>query len=256
MTATDADSRRVQRWLRRCLGQGQLELESFQRLHGYSNCELVACETDQGPVVLKRYAPGFVDYSRLGPIATARKHTLVLQELPAFGVPTPRFRGFAAHRKQAALAMEWIAAEPITAVGRLEAARILARLHSISLANLSEELVGLANRSTPNHDRIGAAPEEPSLRETTLQHGDYFSINFAASGGAVRVLDWDFFACGDPMWDLAFLLKADAVKEEREGIDVEGIMGAYREVRPFDSARLDWHLACFRTYWQKRERGG
>jgi len=216
----------------------------------------VACETDQGTVVLKRYAPGFVDYSGLGPVATAGKHLLVLQELPALGVPTPRPLGFATQEEEAALAMEWIATEPLTPAGRLEAARVLARLHSISLTDLSGEFADLATRSTPNRGRLGEMPGEPPLRETTLQHGDYFSVNFAPAGDTVRILDWDFFACGDPMWDLAFLLKADSRKEDRESIDTEAVTRAYREVRPLDSARLTWQLDCFEAYWQKREQGG
>ena len=227
-------------------------MESHRSLHGYSDCELVACETDQGTVVLKRYAPGFVDYSRLGPIATARKHILALQELPALGVPTPRPLGFATQGTEAALAMEWIDAEALTTAGRLEAARVLARLHAISLAELSGGLADLVTRSTPNCSRVGKVPNEPPLRETTLQHGDYFSVNFAATGEAVHILDWDFFACGDPMWDLAFLLKADSLKEDREGVDMEAVTLAYRNVRPFDSARLAWHLDCFEAYWRRR----
>jgi aminoglycoside phosphotransferase (APT) family kinase protein len=252
MTSVETDRERIQRWLRRSLGQEQLELESYRSLHGYSDCELVACQTDQGKVVLKRYAPGFVDYARLGPVATARKHLLVLQELPALGVPTPRPLGFATQGEEAALAMEWIDTEPLTPAGRLEAARVLARLHTISLADLSEELADLAIRSTPNRGRLGEVPDEPPLRETTLQHGDYFSVNFAATGDVVSILDWDFLACGDPMWDLAFLLNVESSKEDREGIATEAVIRAYREVRPFDAARLAWHLDCFRAYWRKR----
>ena len=248
----ETERERIQRWVRWCLGQEQLRLESHRSLHGYSDCELVACETDLGTVVLKRYAPGFVDYSGLGPVGTARKHLLVLQELPALGVPTPRALGFATREEEAALAMEWINTEPLTPAGRLEAARVLARLHSISLTDLSRELADLATRSTPNQSRLGEVLGEPPLRETTLQHGDYFSINFAVTGSGVRILDWDFFACGDPMWDLAFLLKADPRKGDREGVDMEAVTLAYRDVRPLDSARLAWHLACFRAYWRKR----
>jgi aminoglycoside phosphotransferase (APT) family kinase protein len=243
---------RLQRWLRWCLGQEQLELKSHRSLHGYSDCELVACETDQGMLVLKRYAPGFVDYSRLGPVATARKHLRVLQELPALGVPTPGPLGFATQGEEAALAMEWIDTEPLTPAGRLEAARVLARLHTISLADLSGELADLVTRSTPNRTCRVEVLGEPPPWETTLQHGDYYSANFAATGSAVTILDWDFLACGDPMWDLACLLKAELVKEDREAVDAEAVTLAYRDVRPFDSARLAWHLACFQAYWRKR----
>ena len=254
--ALQVQRERVETWLRRCLGQEQLELLSYRSLQGYSDCELVACETAQGTVVLKRYAPSFVDYSRLGPVGTARKHLLVLRELPALGVPTPRPLGFATQGEEVALAMEWIDTEPLTPAGRLEAAQVLARLHAISLADLSGELADLATRSTPNRGRLGEVSGEPPLRETTLQHGDYFPVNFAARGSAVRILDWDFFAFGDPMWDLAFLLKADSRQEDRERVDIEAVTRAYREVRPFDDARLDWHLACFRTYWRKRDQDG
>ncbi|UCG87985.1 MAG: phosphotransferase [Gemmatimonadota bacterium] len=231
-------------------------MKSYRSLRGYSDCELVACETKHGTVVLKHYAPGFVDYSRLGSVATARKHMLVLQELPALGVPTPRPLGFATQGDQAALVMEWIETEPLTPADRLQAARVLARLHSISLADLSEELAHLATQSTPNRGRLGEVPNEPPLRETALQHGDYFSVNFVVTGGTVSILDWDFFACGDPMWDLAFLLMADPRKEGRDGVDMEAVTRAYRDLRPFDSARLAWHLDCFRAYWQKRGQDG
>jgi aminoglycoside phosphotransferase (APT) family kinase protein len=167
-------------------------------------------------------------------------------------VPTPRPLGCATHGEEAALATEWIEAESLTPATRLEAARVLARLHTISLADLSGELADLATQSTPNCGRLGEVLNEPPLRETTLQHGDYFSVNFAVTEGAVRILDWDFFACGDPMWDLAFLLKADACQEDREGIDMEAVTRAYRDVRPLDSARLAWHLACFGAYWRER----
>jgi len=244
---------RLRTWLRRCLGQEHLELKDCRPLPGYSDCEIVACKTEQGTVVLKRYVPEFVDYARLGPVGTARKHALVLQEFPPLGVPTPRFLGFAAEGEEAALAMEWIAAEPLTPAHRLEAARVLARLHSLALDDLSEELADLAVRSTPNRGRIGEAPNEPPLQETTLQHGDYFSVNFAAARGTVKVLDWDFFALGDPMWDLAFLLKADFRREDRERVDMAAVLQAYSDVRPFDAARLDWHVACFEAYWRRRE---
>jgi Ser/Thr protein kinase RdoA (MazF antagonist) len=57
------------------------------------------------------------------------------------------------------------------------------------------------------------------------------------------------------MWDLAFLLNVESRKEDRDGIDMEAVTLAYRDVRPFDSARLAWHLACFEAYWRKREQG-
>ncbi len=247
---------RIQEWLRWCLGEGRLKLESYRALPGYSNCEIVACETDQGTAVLKVYAADLVDYARLGPVATARKHALVLQELPALGVPTPRFLGFASRGEEAALAMEWIDPQPLTARARLEAARVLARLHAIPLCDLSRELADLVVRSTPNRSSPGEVPGAPPKREETLQHGDYYAPNLAVTGEGVRVMDWDFLALGDPMCDLAFLLRGDMLREERERVDVEAGILAYQNLRPVDFARLDWHLACFQAYWQARGEGG
>jgi len=203
-------------------------------------------------LILKLYSAGFDDYSLLGPVDTARKHALALGELPRFGVPAPRCLGFAAEGDDAGLVMEKLAALPFIPVHRAEAARLLARLHTVQLSDLSPELADAVSHSTPNRGRIGEAPGEPPLRETTLQHGDYFSPNLAATPGRVHVLDWDLLALGDPMWDLAFLLKADSVKEDREGVDVEAVTLAYQNVRPFDSARLAWHLDCFEAYWRRR----
>ena len=161
-----------------------------------------------------------------------------------------RFAGWL-RRVTFSVAMEWIDHERLTPAGRLEAARELARLHIISLADLSEELGDLVTRSTPNRTSRVEVPGEHPPWETTLQHGDYYAANFAATGDAVSILDWDFLACGDPMWDLACLLKGDLLKEDREGVAIEAVTLAYGEVRPLDSARLTWQLDCFEAYWEK-----
>jgi len=55
------------------------------------------------------------------------------------------------------------------------------------------------------------------------------------------------------MYDLANLLKSELRKADREAIDIGAVTLAYREVRPVDSARLDWHLACLDAYWGDRD---
>jgi aminoglycoside phosphotransferase (APT) family kinase protein len=247
-TAVESERERVQRWLRWCLGNEQVKLGTYQSLGRHSGCELVACETDRGTIVLKRYAPGCDDSAGLGPVGTARKNLLALQEMPPLGVPTPLPLGFAARGEEAALAMEWLETEPLTPSGRLEAARVLARLHGISLGDLSGELADLVTRSRPHVQQW--LPGEPPLHERTLQHGDYWSPNVAATRGGVRVLDWDYSAWGDPMYDLANLLKTELHKEDREAIDVQAVTRAYRQARPVDSARLDWQMACLESYFE------
>jgi len=199
--------------------------------------------------VLKVYAPGFDDYSRLGPVDKARKQALALMELPTFGVPTPRCLGLAVEGGEAALVMERMVALPFTRAHRVEAARVLARLHSVEIRDFSHDLADLASRSTPNRGRIGEAPDQPPLREIALQHGDYFSVNLAATAEGLRVLDWDLLALGDPMWDLGFLLSADRGVEEQEAA---AVIAAYRDLHPINDNRLAWQRRCWETFWQLR----
>jgi aminoglycoside phosphotransferase (APT) family kinase protein len=233
----EMERRHLEGWLGWCFGREPIPLECYRRPRGYSGCEVVACQFEGKVVLFKRYIPEFWDYARLGPVDTARKNALVLEEFPALGVPTPRLLAFTIRDDEAALVMEWIPSEPLTAAGRLEAARILARLHSISLGDLSPELADLIARSDPDR--------EPGARfAPTIQHGDYGPLNLAARGDSVTALDWDFLALGDPMWDLACLLEKGVRPEERGPIDEETVTRAYQEVRPIDGARLAWQCSC------------
>jgi aminoglycoside phosphotransferase (APT) family kinase protein len=215
-----------------------------------SGCRVWDCLVAAERMVLKVYAPGFDDYSGLGPVDTARKHALALMELPTFGVPTPRCLGLAVEGGEAALVMERMVALPFTHAHRVEAARVLARLHSVEIGDFSHDLADLASRSTPNRGRVGEVPDEPELGETTLQHGDYFSVNLAATVAGLRVLDWDLLALGDPMWDLGFLLEADRNAGEREPREATE---AYQSLRPIDEERLTWQRECWRAFWEARD---
>ncbi len=250
----EMERRHLERWLGWCLGRGPVPLECYRRPRGYSGCEVVACQVEGKVTLFKRYIPEFWDYAGLGPVDTARKNALVLQELPALGVPTPRLLAFTIRGDEAALVMEWMRSEPLTPAGRLEAARIVARLHSISLCDLSPELADLIARSTPNRECDVQPPGEPPPFAPTLQHGDYEPPNLAARGDSVTVLDWDFLALGDPMWDLAYLLEK-GVPERRGAIDEEAVIRAYQEVRPLDSARLAWQFACFEAELEAEGQG-
>jgi fructosamine-3-kinase len=244
------DLRIPRRWLARCVGSRKTFLKSARQMDRGSGCRVWQCDLGGETVVVKLYCLGFDDYSRLGPVETARKHALALSELPRFGVPTPRLLGFAADGDEAALATEWLSTAPFTPGHRIEAARILARIHMVQLSDLSPDLADLIVRSTPNRGRVGEAPDEPPLREIALQHGDYFSVNLAATADGLRVLDWDLLALGDPMWDLGFLLAADkGVKEE----DASAVIAAYRDLRPVDEQRLAWQRRCWEAFWRRRD---
>ena len=237
-------------WLARCLGPQGVSLESAYEIGKGSGCHVWDCLVEEEPMVLKVYAAGFDDYSRLGPANTVQKHALALTELPALGVPTPRCLGWARAGNEAALVMEKMAGQPWSSQTRVEAARVLAGLHLIELTDLSNDLAELVSRSTPNRGRIGEAPGEPPAREQTLQHGDYFSVNIIATEKGVCVLDWDLLALGDPMWDLGFLLEAD---RNVGGGEAEAVIEAYGSIRAFDQARLRWQRECWRAYWAARD---
>lgn len=121
----------IQTWIERCLKHDKLEINSVNIMSHGSGCQVWDCLVDGNAIVLKVYAPGFDDYSRLGPVDTARKYALALMELPAFKVLTPRCLGLAVKGNEAALVMEKIVALPFTSAHRVAAARVLAKLHSI-----------------------------------------------------------------------------------------------------------------------------
>lgn len=241
------------RWLARCLSSQSIALESAREVGRDDCCRVWECLVNGEAVVLKVYSPGFDDYSELGPVQTARKHALALTEMPALGVPTPTVLGSAQQGDEAALVMEHVEALSWRRETRVEAARVLAALHRTPLTSLSAELADLVNRSRPNRDRVGSAPDEPREPEPVLQHGDYFSINILETIDGLRVIDWDLLALGDPMWDLAFLLEADRGVTEEEG---EAVIAAYEAVCPVDPERLAWQRDCWRGFWRARDRDG
>jgi hypothetical protein len=79
--------------------------------------------------------------------------------------------------------------------------------------------------------------------EPTLIHGDCHPDQFMMADRRVVVFDFDEFALGDPMEDLAaFLVKLDPVARRRWG---EALARAYEEWAPalFDGQRLRWYEA-------------
>ena len=83
-----------------------------------------------------------------------------------------------------------------------------------------------------------------------LVHGDYFSGNLLASEEGLKIVDWDYLALGDPMWDLGFLVGADRGVGEEEAA---GVVAAYSRVAPVDREVVCWHRRCWRAFWKLRE---
>jgi len=224
----------------------------------------------------KHYRPGFDDYSGLGPVATAEKVVAAARHLPELGVPVPAVIDVLRTADEALVISEAVPAAPFTWAHRLEAARVLRRLHDIEPASLAEDLRLPVLRSRRNAGRIrigversaavldGADPgwragpvgirvlsllaagePEPGDR---LVHGDYFSVNLLADGDGVLVIDWDLLSRGDPMWDLAFLVGADPGLPT---LVVEQVLDAYGRHR-IDSAALEWHMECWSLFWLLR----
>ncbi len=66
------DAQSVGAWLARCLAPQTISLESARGVGKGSGCRVWECEVDGESLILKLYSPGFDDYSRLGPVDTAR----------------------------------------------------------------------------------------------------------------------------------------------------------------------------------------
>jgi len=94
-----------------------------------------------------------------------------------------------------------------------------------------ESLRRLARISDPREYRItGGRPDSK-----TLVHGDYFSANILPVTGGLRIIDWETFGWGDPMWDLGYLVGADRNLPEYE---VEAVVTEYEKLAPVNREHL------------------
>ena len=246
--------RSIEAWLARCTFVAAVEIEEAHALVSKPEREVWRCrfraEGGASVVALTIFKPGDLETvnTSLPPAAASRLCALAMQELPDLGVPTPRLLGQAAFEDEAAFACEWV--EPIAwePPARLEAARILARIHTLDEVNLSSELQGLVRISDPRMHRTtgGLAPPIP---RTTLVHGDYFSKNLLPTPDGLRVIDWETFGRGDPMWDLGFLVGADRDIPEDE---VESTLSEYARRAPVDRTVMNWHRERWSSFWMAR----
>jgi aminoglycoside phosphotransferase (APT) family kinase protein len=213
------------------------------------DCRFTADGIDTS-AVLTVFKPGDLQSvnTNLPPGEVARKCALAMSELPSLGIPTARVLGQSSDGAQSAVLCEKIEGATWGPGVRIEAARTLARLHGISEDSLSEALRHLAQISDPRESRTtgGQAPR-PRLR--TLVHGDYFSANILPVSDGLRIIDWETFGWGDPMWDLGFLVGADRDLPEDE---VEVTISAYAENAQMDWDGLKWHRQHWSEFWQRR----
>ena len=249
------NSERLQAWLTECMSHRTVRLSCVRSLMSGKEREVWDCTftTDEvrSAAILTIFKPGSLESvnTSLPPGQAAQKCALAMTELPALGIPTPRVLGYAAVGREAGVVCEKI--EPIgwTPDARMEAARILARIHNLQEAGLSEPLQKLARISDPRECRTtgGQAPA-PDVK--ALVHGDYFSVNILPVAGGLRIIDWETFGWGDPMWDVGFLIGADRGLPDDE---VEAVIAAYGSGAAVDRQRLMWHKRRWSDYWRQRE---
>ena len=213
------------------------------------DCRFTADGVDTA-AVLTVFKPGDLQSvnTSLPPGEAASKCALAMSELPSLRIPTARVLGHSVDGGQSALLCEKIERLNWDPDVRIEAARILARIHGLSESSLSGALQHLARISDPRESRTtgGRAPQPESK---TLVHGDYFSANILPVPGGLRIIDWETFGWGDPMWDLGFLVGADRDLPEHE---VEVTIAAYAEEAAVDRQQLMWHRQHWSEYWQRR----
>jgi aminoglycoside phosphotransferase (APT) family kinase protein len=245
---------RIVSWVSACLG-APVEVTRVSNLRDRPAREAWDCAVPgHGQVVLVLYKPAspeMVNASLPAP-ETARKCAAAMRELDALGIPTPRVLGAAERDGVGAVATLRLERLPWSPHARLEAARILARLHRLWLDAFSPELRALIERSDPRQERTYAgrrdAPRLPS-RERTLVHGDFFSANLVPTRDGVRVIDWETIGLGDPMWDLGFLVGADRGLPPEE---IDASIAAYAESAPVDHDRLAWYRGTWADRWRVR----
>lgn len=271
-------------WLSLGLDKKDIELIDAINLECGSGCEVFDChikaELNTERVILKVYSDSFDDYSKLGIVDTVKKNVLAFNELAEYAIPMPKILGWVAVDGEIAILTEKVVTKKWTLETRVEAARIIARLHSIDVNRLSGNLSTLIRKSTVNRARVfnGLAAvqildqkspqwkwKNPDLMSTieelvesgepfaaieTIVHGDYFSSNILLDERGIKVIDWDLLSLGDPMWDLGFLIGADPhlIKEE-----IEATVNAYQTIRPINEYNLLWHKKCWLAFWQLQD---
>lgn len=247
----------VETWLIACLPSRLVTLDRVRNLKRGSEREVWECEFKiEGAdisAILSIFKPGSLESvnASLPPGPTAQKCALAMMELSTLGIPTPRVLGHAVGKEEAAVVTERIAPVKWTPSVRIQAAAVLARIHTLEEDALSAPLRELVRASDPREYRTTSG-QGPRASVRTLVHGDYFSANILPVADGLFVVDWEAFGWGDPMWDLGFLIGADPGLPEDE---VEAVITQYGSGAAVDRWRLMWHKRRWADYWQQRNPG-
>jgi hypothetical protein len=281
-----SETEHVVKWLIKCLKTADLQIHYAVLLRKSAGREVWDCLTQsrgiETAVTLTIFHAGDLakQNTNLEPVLCAKKCAWAMQQLRDLNIATPRCSDPIIDGEEAAIAVQKITSEKFSQRSRIIAAQNLARLHSLSVEKLSPELRELVDRSDPKASRTYAglksytekldkrSPQwrdiNPLLAEAaenfalgtppdsgrrTLVHGDYFSSNIIATVDGIRIIDWETFAIGDPMWDLAFLVGADEIGPA----ETEGTIQAYAALAPMRRGVLDWHMESWRTGWGLRD---
>ena len=244
----------MEKWLTACLPHAPATLGSVRNLRYGPEREVWACEFEvegaETAAILTIFKAGSLQSvnTSLPPGPTAEKCALAMIELPALGIPAPRVLGHALGQGAAAVVTERVVPVVWSPRVRIQAAAVLARLHTLDEDALSEPLWELARISDPREYRTtgGGGPMCPVR---TLVHGDYFSANILPIEDGLCVIDWETFGWGDPMWDLGFLIGADPGLPDGE---VEAVIAGYGSSASVDQQRLMWHRQRWADYWRQR----
>ena len=257
LTALEGYPAQVEKWLAACLPHAPTTPGSVRNLRKGEEREVWACEFEVEGIataaILTIFKAGSFQSvnTSLPPGPTAQKCALAMIELPALGIPAPRVLGHAVGTEAAAVVTERVVPVAWTPRVRIQAASVLARIHTLKEDALSEPLRELARISNPRETRTtgGLGPKAPVR---TLVHGDYFSANLLPVEDGLCVIDWETFGWGDPMWDLGFLIGADPGLPDGE---VEAVIAQYGSSAPVDRGRLMWHRRRWADYWRERDGG-
>ncbi len=244
----------VPKWLALCLSCDPVVLRDVHSLRNGREREVWDCTFEAGgrqeKAIVAVFKPGSLESvnTSLPPHQAAQKCALALTELPALGIPTPRLLGHAEDGEEAAIVSERIDQTEWQPRVRIQAAEILAYIHNLEEGSLSEALQDLARMSDVREQRTtGGHGSKAPVR--TLVHGDYFSANILPVVDGLRVIDWETFGWGDPMWDLGFLIGADRGLPQDE---VEAVIREYEAGATVDRQRLMWHKRWWSDYWRQR----